>query len=72
LPLLSTQKQGPKGIAYHLAKEVTEVLNGEIEIDEIYSNGTCKGKRGRDVSGKVYTVVVENGQSFNVNALYNQ
>lgn len=49
-------------------------MKGEIEVDESYFGGTCKGKRGgvagksavfgllkRD--GKVYTVAVPNTQS---------
>ena len=52
-----------------------EMFEGEIEADERYFGGARKGKRGRDVAGKiavfgflkrngkVYTVVVPNAQS---------
>ena len=59
-------------IAFHLAKEASEVFNGEVEIDESYFGGVRKGKRGRGAAGKVvvfgmlkrcgkvFTVVVQN------------
>jgi len=59
-------------ITYYLAKEASEILNGEVEIDESYFGGVRKGTRGRGATGKVvvfgmlkrhgkvFTVVVEN------------
>ncbi|EQA08460.1 insertion element IS1016 transposase, partial [Glaesserella parasuis 84-15995] len=34
-------------ISYHLALEVDEVFDGQIELDESYFGGHRKGKRGR-------------------------
>jgi len=59
-------------IVFHLALEVAEVFNSEVEIDESYIGGVRKGKRGRGAAGKVvvfgvqkrhdkvFTIVVEN------------
>jgi transposase len=59
-------------IAFNLALEASEVFNGDIELDESYFGGVCKGKRGRGAAGKVavfgmlkrqgkvFTVIVEN------------
>ncbi|MDD2164339.1 IS1595 family transposase, partial [Glaesserella parasuis] len=40
-------------ISYHLALEVDEVFDGQIELDESYFGGHRKGKRGRGAAGKV-------------------
>ena len=62
-------------IAWHLAQEANEVLDGPVELDESYFGGKRKGKRGRGAAGKVvvfgilkrrgkvYTLVVENVQT---------
>ena len=59
-------------IAWHLAQEENEILDGPVELDESYFGGKRKGKRGRGAAGKVvvfgilkrrdkvYTLVVEN------------
>ena len=59
-------------IAWHLAQEANEILDGPVELDESYFGGKRKGKRGRGAAGKVvvfgilkrrdkvYTLVVEN------------
>ena len=59
-------------IAWHLAQEANEILDGPVELDERYFGGKRKGKRGRGAAGKVvvfgilkrrdkvYTLVVEN------------
>ena len=58
-------------VHYHLSKEVDELFDGEVELDESYFGGVRKGKRGRGAGGKtavfgilkrqgkVYTVVVD-------------
>ncbi len=58
-------------IAWHLAQEANEILDGPVELDESYFGGKRKGKRGRGAAGKVvvfgilkrrdkvYTLVVE-------------
>ena len=55
--------------------EHLEMFTGEVEVDESYFGGTCKGKRGRGAGGKVpifgllkrngrvYTVVIPNAKS---------
>ena len=62
-------------IAWHLAQEANEILDGPVELDESYFGGKRKGKRGRGAAGKVvvfgilkrrdkvYTLVVENVQT---------
>ena len=52
-----------------------EMFDGEVEVDESYFSGQCKGKRGRGAAGKVaifgllkrdgkvYTVAVPNTQT---------
>ena len=62
-------------IAWHLAQEANEILDGPVELDESYFGGKTKGKRGRGAAGKVvvfgilkrrdkvYTLVVENVQT---------
>ena len=40
-------------IAYELETESEAMFGGEIEVDESYSGGRRKGKRGRGASGKV-------------------
>ena len=62
-------------IAWHLAQEANEILDGPVELDESYFGGKRKGKRGRGATGKVvvfgilkrrdkvYTLVVENVQT---------
>ena len=39
-------------INYHLVFKADAVFNGQIELDESYLGGHCKGKRGRGVAGK--------------------
>ena len=36
-----------------VAIEDEELLAGEIEVDESYFGGRCKGKRGRGAAGKI-------------------
>jgi len=45
------------------AKDAEGVLGGEIEIDESYFGGRCKGKRGRGAAGKVpvFGILERNG-----------
>ena len=62
-------------IAWHLAQEANEILDGPVELDESYFGGKRKGKRGRGATGKVVvfgilkrrdkvcTLVVENVQT---------
>ena len=62
-------------IAWHLAQEANEILDGPVELDESYFGGKRKGKRGRGAAGKVVvfgilkrrdkvcTLVVENVQT---------
>ena len=38
-------------IDYHLSKEVDELFDGEVELDESYFGGVRKGKRGRGAAG---------------------
>ncbi len=40
-------------ISQHLEAEAGEFLSGEIEVDESYFGGRCKGKRGRGAGGKI-------------------
>ena len=40
-------------IAWHLAQEANEILDGPVELDESYFGGKRKGKRGRGAAGKV-------------------
>ena len=40
-------------IAYELEAESEAMFGGEIEVDESYLDGKRKGKRGRDVTGKI-------------------
>ena len=40
-------------IVFQLDLASHEVFAGEIEVDESYFGGTCKGKRGRGAAGKV-------------------
>ena len=40
-------------ILYSQKREADAVLGGEIELDESYFGGCCKGKRGRGSAGKV-------------------
>ena len=62
-------------ISHHLALAADEIFEGPVELDERYFGGWRKGRRGRDVAGKVvvfsilkrngrvYTVVVDNAKS---------
>ena len=63
-------------ISHHLAVAADdEVFEGSVELDESYSGGRRKGRRGRGVAGKVvvfgilkrnarvYTVVADNAKS---------
>ena len=61
-------------INYHLALEADAVFDGSVELDESYSGGKRKGRRGRGAAGKVvvfgilkrggkvYTIVVDNAR----------
>ena len=40
-------------IDYHLSKEVDELFDGEVELDESYFGGVRKGKRGRGAGGNI-------------------
>jgi len=40
-------------IAYQVEQEASEVVGGEIEVDESYFGGRRKGQRGRGAAGKV-------------------
>src|SRR5690606_6952047 len=48
--------------------EHLELLEGEIEADESYFGGSCKGKRGRGAAGKVpvFGLLKRNGKVFTV------
>ena len=62
-------------ISHYLALVADEVFEGPVKLDESYFGGRRKGRRGRDVAGKVvvfgilkrngwvYTVVVDNAKS---------
>ncbi len=45
-----------------------EMFDGEIEVDESYFGGYQKGKRGREVTGKVavFRLLKRNGQVYTV------
>ena len=59
----------------HENSEHLEMFTGEVEVDESYFGGSCKGKRGRGAGGKVpvfgllkrnskvYTVIIPNAKS---------
>ncbi|MDG6366696.1 IS1595 family transposase, partial [Glaesserella parasuis] len=53
-------------ISYHLALEVDEVFDGQIELDESYFGGHRKGKRGRGAAGKVavFGILKRQGKVF--------
>ncbi|AIK89929.1 IS1595 family transposase [Glaesserella parasuis] len=55
-------------ISYHLALEVDEVFDGQIELDESYFGGHRKGKRGRGAAGKVavFGILKRQGKVFTV------
>ncbi|WJS87655.1 IS1595 family transposase [Glaesserella parasuis] len=55
-------------ICYHLALEVDEVFDGQIELDESYFGGHRKGKRGRGAAGKVavFGILKRQGKVFTV------
>ncbi|MDG6275311.1 IS1595 family transposase [Glaesserella parasuis] len=55
-------------ISYHLALEVDEVFDGQIELDESYFGGHRKGKRGRGAAGKVAVlgILKRQGKVFTV------
>ncbi|MWP98740.1 IS1595 family transposase [Glaesserella parasuis] len=55
-------------ICYHLALEVDEVFDGQIELDESYFGGHRKGKRGRGAAGKVAVlgILKRQGKVFTV------
>jgi transposase len=67
--------QRMRAALYHLTELEAGKLKGEIELDEAYFGGRCKGKRGRAAAGKsvvfgllerderVYTKVVESGSA---------
>ncbi len=69
-------------IADHLACIEHEIFDGVVELDESYFGGARKGKRGRGAAGKVvvfgilkrggkvYTKVVGDTRSGDVNACY--
>ena len=62
-------------IVFEIEQESHEFFDGEIEVDESYSNGVRKGKRGRGAAGKipvfgllkrgghVYAVTIPNARS---------
>ena len=45
-----------------------EMFDGEVEIDESYFGGQCKGKRGRGATGKVavFGLLKRNGKVYTV------
>ncbi|OOF52120.1 DDE transposase [Rodentibacter genomosp. 1] len=55
-------------ISYHLALEVDEVFDKQIELDESYFGGHRKGKRGRGAAGKVavFGILKRQGKVFTV------
>jgi len=71
-------------IAWHLAQESAQMLDGSIELDESYFGGTRKGKRDRGAAGKVivfgilkrhgkvYTVVVNDTKTRGLDTHYFQ
>ena len=62
-------------IAEKLTADAPDLMAGEIEVDESYFGGVCKGKRGRGAAGKipvfgllkrgghVYAVTIPNARS---------
>lgn len=55
-------------IDYHLSKEADELFDGEVELDESYFGGICKGKRGRSAGGKtaVFGILKRQGKVYTV------
>jgi len=55
-------------ISFHLVQEAAEVFNGEVEIDESYFGGVCKGNCGRGTAGKVvmFGILKRHGTVFTV------
>ena len=55
-------------ISHHLALAADEIFEGPVELDESYFGGWRKGRRGRDVAGKVvvFSILKRNGRVYTV------